>query len=79
MIWVFWYLGIGLVLGLLRGILRKSFWGVPVLMALWLPFLLVIIAVAVLFLLVDSLQAEEDYTETEKETDGRNQQTPSHR
>ena len=78
MIWVFWYLGIGLVLGLLRGILRKSFWGVPVLMALWLPFLLVIVMVAMLFLLVDSLQAD-DYKETEEEVNGRDQQTPSHR
>lgn len=74
-----WYLGIGLFLGLIRGVLCKSFWGVPVLMALWLPFLLAIVMVAVLFLLVDYLQAEEDYKETEEETDGRNQQTPSHR
>lgn len=74
-----WYLGIGLFLGLIRGVLCKSFWGVPVLMALWLPFLLAIVMVAVLFLLVDSIQAEEDYKEIEEETDGRNQQTPSHR
>lgn len=60
MSWVLWYLGIGLFLGLIRGVLCKSFWGVPVLMALWLPFLLAIVMVAVLFLLVDSLQAEED-------------------
>lgn len=73
-----WYLGIGLFLGLIRGVLCKSFWGVPVLMALWLPFLLAIVMVAVLFLLVDSLQAD-DYKETEEETDGRNQQTSSHR
>ena len=74
-----WYLGIGLFLGLIRGVLCKSFWGVPVLMALWLPFLLAIVMVAVLFLLVDFIQAEEDYKEIEEETDGRNQQTPSHR
>lgn len=78
MSWVLWYLGIGLFLGLIRGVLRKSFWGVPVLMALWLPFLLAIVAVAVLFLLVDSLQAD-DYKETEEDVDGRNQQTPPHR
>ena len=70
MSWVLWYLGIGLFLGLIRGVLRKSFWGVPVLMALWLPFLLVIVMVAMLFLLVDSLQAD-DYKETEEEVNGR--------
>ena len=41
-------------------------------MTLWLQFLPAIVMVAVLFLLVDSLQVD-DYKETEEEVNGRDQ------
>jgi hypothetical protein len=74
MTWVWWYLGVGLSLGLLRGILHRSFWAVPLVMVFWLPFVLAVMGLALLFLLADSFQAEETYKDIEEgDYDGRDQ------